>query len=69
MIVLWAWLTAGVLRVLVPAPDAALAPGPAGGRLGLGEVGTVLAVVDLLFLAFVRCSSAISSAAPSWCAS
>ncbi len=52
VIVLWAWLSAGLLRVLCRKPEP---PGPAlrGGRFGLGEVGTVLAVVNLLFLAFV----------------
>jgi len=50
---LWAWLAAGVIR-LVCRDDAGLAlPGRRGGTLGLGEVGTVLAVVDLLFAAFV----------------
>jgi hypothetical protein len=56
-IVLWTWLAAGVLRA-VCRPDAAVPGAPVsvarrGGTLGLGEVGTVLVVVDLLFLAFV----------------
>lgn len=47
-----AWLSAGWLRELArsSAPDAAVRR---GGTLGLGQVGMVLAVVDLLFLAFV----------------
>lgn len=51
-IVMWTWLAAGVLRV-VCRPDAAPPGVRRGGTLGLGEVGTVLVVVDLLFLAFV----------------
>ena len=33
--------------------DAGRPPGGLGGKFGLSEVGTVLVVVDLLFLAFV----------------
>jgi hypothetical protein len=51
-ILMWTWLAAGVLRV-VCRPDAAVTGERRGGTLGLGEVGTVLVVVDLLFLAFV----------------
>jgi hypothetical protein len=53
-VVLWAWLTAGVLK-LVCRPDVSRATRPARrrGTLGLGEIGTVLVVVDLLFGAFV----------------
>jgi hypothetical protein len=52
-VVLWAWLSAGVLR-LVCRPDVPRSAPPARrGTLGLGEVGTVLVVVDLLFAAFV----------------
>src|SRR6185295_2804678 len=51
-IVLWAWLAAGLLRVLCRTTESSAAA-PRGGRFGLGEVGTVIAVVDLLFLAFV----------------
>ena len=48
------WLAAGVLRVLCRTAETPSAPElRRGGTLGLGEVGTVLAVVDLLFLAFV----------------
>jgi hypothetical protein len=52
-IVLWAWLTSGLLRALCRPADTPAATSRSGGRFGLGEVGTVLAVVDLLFLAFV----------------
>ena len=53
-VLLWAWLAAGVLRVLCRTADTPSAAGARrGGRLGLGEVGTVLVVVDLLFAAFV----------------
>jgi len=51
-VVLWGWLAAGVLRVLA-APAAPLAQPLRRGMLGLGEVGTVLLVVDAIFLAFV----------------
>jgi hypothetical protein len=48
-----AWLAAGVLRLLArPEQSRPRTPGRAG-TLGLGEVGTVLLVVDLLFAAFV----------------
>ena len=50
---LWGWLAAGVLRVLCRS-DGIVRPVPGRrGTLGLVEVGIVLAVVDLLFLAFV----------------
>lgn len=52
----WGWIAAGVIGVLVWAKSALPAvpvPTPGRGRLGLGEVGTVLAVVDLLFAGFV----------------
>jgi hypothetical protein len=52
MVLLWGWLAAGLLRAL-STRDVGQDRAPRGGRLGLGEVGTVLAVVDLLFLAFV----------------
>jgi uncharacterized protein DUF4153 len=52
----WGWIAAGILAALVWAtaavPPLAI-PTPGRGRLGLGEVGTVLAVVDLLFASFV----------------
>jgi hypothetical protein len=52
----WGWIAAGVIATLVWARGVAPAPPmpTAGrGRLGLGEVATVLAVVDLLFASFV----------------
>ncbi len=52
----WGWVAAGVIGVIVWAKSALPAvpvPTPGRGRLGLGEVGTVLAVVDLLFASFV----------------
>jgi uncharacterized protein DUF4153 len=51
-IMLCAWLAAGVLRELGRTGTAEPAAGHRG-TLGLGQVGVVLAVVDLLFLAFV----------------
>jgi hypothetical protein len=52
-ILLWTWLAAGVLRLICRSGGAASLVTIRGGRLGLGEVGSVLVVVDLLFLAFV----------------
>jgi hypothetical protein len=52
----WGWVAAGVIAAVVWATTAVPAvslPTPGRGRLGLGEVGTVLAVVDLLFASFV----------------
>jgi hypothetical protein len=53
----WGWIAAGVIAAIVWATAAAVpalsVPTPGRGRLGLGEVGTVLAVVDLLFASFV----------------
>jgi hypothetical protein len=52
----WGWVAAGVIGVMVWARSALPAVpvlSPGRGRLGLGEVGTVLAVVDLLFACFV----------------
>ena len=52
----WGWVAAGVIAAIVWATAAMPAvslPSPGRGRLGLGEVGTVLAVVDLLFASFV----------------
>ncbi len=52
----WGWIAAGVIAALVWATAAmpvVSLPTPGRGRLGLGEVGTVLAVVDLLFASFV----------------
>ncbi|HEX3236396.1 MAG TPA: DUF4173 domain-containing protein [Gemmatimonadales bacterium] len=53
MVLLWGWIAAGLLRALSNRDAGAERGALRGGRLGLGEVGTVLAVVDLLFLAFV----------------
>ena len=52
----WGWVAAGVIAAIVwstAAMPAVSLPTPGRGRLGLGEVGTVLAVVDLLFASFV----------------
>jgi hypothetical protein len=53
MIVLWGWAAGGLLRALSGDGAAGNRSVARGGGLGLGEVGTVLAVIDLLFLAFV----------------
>jgi uncharacterized protein DUF4153 len=52
-VVLWAWLSAGVLRLVCRTDQERAAEVARRGALGLGEVGTVLVVVDLLFAAFV----------------
>jgi hypothetical protein len=52
-VVLWSWLAAGLLRVLAGLGWESQAAPLRRKGLGLGEVGTVLLVVDLLFLAFV----------------
>jgi hypothetical protein len=52
-ILAWTWLGAGALRLLLLRPAARREPAASEGRVGLIEVGTVLLVVDLLFLAFV----------------
>jgi hypothetical protein len=52
-VVLWAWLSAGVLRLVCRSDGERSAVVARRGALGLGEVGTVLVVVDLLFAAFV----------------
>ena len=49
---LWGWLAAGVLRVICRSDGIVVVQGRRGA-LGPVEVGIVLAVVDLLFLAFV----------------
>jgi hypothetical protein len=52
-VILWGWLAAGVLRTLCRPETAATPSVRWRGTLGLAEVGAVLVVVDLLFLAFV----------------
>ena len=52
-ILLWAWFAAGLLRTIFGDAPVARAGARRYGRLGLGEVATVLGVVDLLFLGFV----------------
>jgi len=52
-VMFWGWLAAGLLRVLAAPAAARPALSCRRGTLGLGEVGTVLLVVDALFLAFV----------------
>ena len=53
LVLLWSWLAAGLLRVVLLAEPGSPPPAAAPGRFGLVEVGTVLLVVNLLFLAFV----------------
>jgi Domain of unknown function (DUF4173) len=52
----WGWIAAGIIAALVWAtasvPPLSL-PTPGRGRLGLAEVGTVVVLLDLLFLSFV----------------
>lgn len=52
-VLLWTWLAAGLLRLLGRGSLSLPPRSRRGGTLGLGEVGTVLVVVDLLFAAFV----------------
>ena len=52
-VLLWTWLAAGLLRLLGRGSLTLPPRSRRGGTLGLGEVGTVLVVVDLLFAAFV----------------
>jgi hypothetical protein len=52
-ILAWTWLGAGALRLLLLRPADRRDGVAAGGRFGIIEVGTVLLLVDLLFLAFV----------------
>ena len=49
----WGWLAAGLLRLLLLRPAEPPRLRAATSRVGIIEVGTVLLVVDLLFLAFV----------------
>jgi hypothetical protein len=53
LVVLWAWVSAGLLRDLVAPRDPSAPVVRARLRLGIVEIGTVLALLDLLFLAFV----------------
>jgi hypothetical protein len=52
-VLLWGWLAAGTLRVFSRPNGGSTWAALPGGRFGLGEVGTVLVVLDALFLAFV----------------
>jgi hypothetical protein len=52
IVLAWAWVSAGLLRDLV-APRDLPRPTRARPRIGIVEIGTMLALVDLLFLAFV----------------
>jgi hypothetical protein len=52
VVLLCGWLAAGVIRTLCR-PETTVTTAMRRGTLGLGEVGPVLAVVDLLFLGFV----------------
>ena len=53
-VILWGWLGGGILRLLLlRAPGRGEPGGPTPARFSLTEVGTVLLVVDVLFLAFV----------------
>jgi len=52
-ILLWAWFAAGLLRTVLGDTAPTRPADRPHGRFGLGEVATVLGVVDLLFLAFV----------------
>jgi len=49
----WSWVAAGVLHTLLLTKDARPRALVSGGRLGLSEIGPVLAAVDVLFLGFV----------------
>jgi Domain of unknown function (DUF4173) len=53
LVLLWAWVAAGLLRDLVASRDSPAAVARVRPRLGIVEIGTVLALLDLLFLAFV----------------
>lgn len=52
-VLLWTWLAAGLLRVMLLRPAGPAAPVRPAGRFSLTEVGTMLLVVNGLFLAFV----------------
>jgi hypothetical protein len=53
LVLLWAWVAAGLLRDLVAPRDSSAPVARRRPRLGVVEIGTVLALLDLLFLAFV----------------
>jgi hypothetical protein len=53
VILLWGWAAGGLLRALSGEQTGSDRNAVRGGRLGLGEVGTVVLVIDVLFLAFV----------------
>jgi hypothetical protein len=53
LVVAWAWVSAGLLRDLVAPRDSAAPMPRLRPRIGIVEIGTVLALLDLLFLAFV----------------
>jgi Domain of unknown function (DUF4173) len=53
LVLLWAWVSAGLLRDLVAPRDSPAPVSRARPRLGIVEIGTALALLDLLFLAFV----------------
>jgi Domain of unknown function (DUF4173) len=53
LVLLWAWVAAGLLRDLVASRDSPAAVARVRPRLGIVEIGIVLALLDLLFLAFV----------------
>src|ERR671934_314483 len=52
-VVAWAWVSAGLLRDLVAPRDLSAPTVQARLRIGIVEIGTALALLDLLFLAFV----------------
>src|ERR687888_201052 len=53
LVLLWAWVSAGLLRDLVAPRDSSAPAARPRPRLGIVEIGTALALLDLLFLAFV----------------
>jgi hypothetical protein len=53
VVLAWAWVSAGLLRDLVAPRDASAPERRLRPRIGIVEIGTVLALLDLLFLAFV----------------
>lgn len=53
LVLLWAWVSAGLLRDLVAPREQGAPTERPRPRLGIVEIGTALALLDLLFLAFV----------------